>query len=475
MPDLGLDPDIALQRNAVAVLRSNWELGYTVPSRRLYPHQWSWDSAFIAIGWARVAPGRARQELESLLAAQWADGRVPQIVFNPDTPRDAYFPGPDFWRSPTVPGAPRLETSGLVQPPLHARAALEVYRADPGAGRGFLARVYPRLCAQHDYLRRERGDSGGLAVIVHPWESGLDNSPSWDAELDGVSTRPEVRAERRDLDHADPGERPTDRDYARYITLAERYRDHGYRDASALPEHPFVMVDPLFNALLGWSDEALAEIADVLGEPSEPHRRHAVEVRDALLARHYDPAAGHFFAAGGRRDGRGRAEQPRGDHSPAEHTVGGLVPLVLDLPGDVVEALVRTAAGPRFALNDRVPLPSYDLTGAAFDPTRYWRGPAWVNTSWLILRGLRRHGRHAEATSLRAALLAATRQGGFREYYHPLGGAGHGSTDFSWSAALTLDVLAESPSPAHAVSAGDGLSAESSPAESSPADSRTAQ
>ncbi|MFD6427487.1 hypothetical protein ACFWEF_01945, partial [Bacillus velezensis] len=36
-----------------------------------------------------------------LLAAQWGDGRVPHIVFNPEVPAGAYFPGPGFWRSST--------------------------------------------------------------------------------------------------------------------------------------------------------------------------------------------------------------------------------------------------------------------------------------------------------------------------------------------------------------------------------------
>jgi mannosylglycerate hydrolase MGH1-like protein len=424
--------DDALWRSAVAVLRGNWEQGYTVPSRRLYPHQWSWDSAFTAIGWAQVEPGRARSELESLLGAQWSDGRVPQIVFNPRTPRDAYFPGPDFWRTRDLPGTPGRETSGIVQPPLHARAAWEVHLADPVAGAAFLRRVYPRLRAQHDYLLRERSDGAGLTVIVHPWESGQDNSPAWDRELAGVPAAGEVRSTRPDLLHVAPTERPTAQDYGRYVALAEAYRDRGYRDAEALPEHRFVVVDPLFNALLCWSEEALADIAEVVGEPGEPHRRRAAQLRDALLSRLYDPAAGHFFALSG----------TGGRHRSVEHTVGGLVPLVLDLPAEVVDAVVGSALGPRFALSDRVPLPSYDLTGDAFDATRYWRGPAWVNTSWLVLRGLERHGRWAEAATVRAALLAVVRNGGFREYFDPLSGAGCGVADFSWSAALTLDLLA---------------------------------
>src|SRR5437899_9459720 len=87
------DPVGDLRRAAEAVLAGNWERDHTVPSRTLYPHQWSWDSAFTAIGLAHWAPDRAWTELQALFAAQWADGRVPHIVFNPNVAMDGYFPG----------------------------------------------------------------------------------------------------------------------------------------------------------------------------------------------------------------------------------------------------------------------------------------------------------------------------------------------------------------------------------------------
>ncbi|MYW17999.1 hypothetical protein GT039_21030, partial [Streptomyces sp. SID2955] len=136
---------------AARVLEANWTGRSTVPSRNLYPHQWSWDSAFVAIGLRHVSPLRAQTELETLFTAQWADGRVPHIVFNPSVPLDAYFPSPDFWRSSTAgrtAGAPRtVQTSGIVQPPVHALAVWLVHRTDPALSRtrGFLARMYPRL------------------------------------------------------------------------------------------------------------------------------------------------------------------------------------------------------------------------------------------------------------------------------------------------------------------------------------------
>ena len=56
-PTAALTSDMSadLWNSAAAVLDTNWSHNHMVPSRRLYPHQWSWDAAFIAIGLAYVA------------------------------------------------------------------------------------------------------------------------------------------------------------------------------------------------------------------------------------------------------------------------------------------------------------------------------------------------------------------------------------------------------------------------------------
>ncbi|WP_227025949.1 MGH1-like glycoside hydrolase domain-containing protein [Streptomyces fodineus] len=125
-----------------------------------------------------------------------------------------------------------------------------------------------------------------------------------------------------------------------------------------------------------------------------------------------------------------------------ERGVSGLVPLLLPgLPREVVAALVRTLCGPHFGLGDRTRLvPSYDLLGEAFDPHRYWRGPAWFNTSWLLERGLRTHGEAALADALRAAVLQFAEASDFAEYVDPYTGAACGATGFGWTAALALDL-----------------------------------
>ncbi|MEV5143860.1 hypothetical protein AB0L14_05285 [Streptomyces sp. NPDC052727] len=493
----------SLHARAARVLEANWTGASTVPSRDLYPHQWSWDSAFIAIGLRHVAPRRAQTELETLLAAQWADGRVPHIVFNPSVPLDAYFPSPDFWRSSTAgrtAGAPRtLQTSGIVQPPVHALAAWLVHRADPGLSRarGFLARVHPRLAAWHRYLLHRRDLGGaGLASVVHPWEQGMDNSPCWDAPLARISPAPARSFRRADLDHGAAGDRPTDLDYGRYVRLAADYRDAGYADGGG----EFAVEDPAFNALLIASEYALARIAEELGAAGSARRARAQRLTATLVERLWDAEAGMFLCRDLRGEGataeRGASESGRGlsesgrvagrgastagsgasgsglvtergasgpgpvaerGASPSgpggeprvngsgllpERGVSGLVPLILPgLPHGIAAALVRTVRGPHFSVGDRTRLvPSYDLLGEAFDPHRYWRGPAWFNTSWLLERGLRTHGETAAADALRQAVLDLAGATDFAEYVDPYTGEPCGATGFSWTAALALDL-----------------------------------
>lgn len=458
--------DDRLRAAAVRVLLANWTGTGTVPSRSLYPHQWSWDSAFIAIGLRHLSPRRAQRELESLLGAQWGDGRVPHIVFNPAVPSHAYFPGPDFWRSPTAghdAGAPeRLETSGIVQPPVHALAAWLVHRADPRESRrrGFLERVMPALESWHRYLEEHRDLGGhGLAAVVHPWEPGLDNSPCWDGPLRRVTPAPAGSYQRADLLHASAADRPTDLDYARYVGLARDYRDRGYRDLGHQDtghqdtghqdtghegtrhgdtRRPgagtsFGVEDPGFNALLIASEYALADIAAAVGADPAAPRRRAERLTGALVGRLWDPERGVFAA----RDLHDDTLLP-------VTAVNGLLPLIVPgLPRDVADALKNTLAGEHFRLGQVHMVPSYDLTGPRFDAGRYWRGPSWFNTAWLIHRGLRATGAAEAAGRLRAGILDDAGATRFAEYVDPHTGEGHGIRDFSWTAALTLDLLTD--------------------------------
>jgi hypothetical protein len=437
---LARDDREALLRKAKAVLDANWTGEATVASRSLYPHQWSWDTAFIAIGRSWSEPSRAMRELETLFRGQWANGMLPHIRFDVDNaPRD-YFPGPDFWRSDRGSLVPPGEwTSGLVHPPVHARAALDVYRHAGGDAEAlaFLRRMFPKLAAQHEHLGSARDPAGhGLAALVHPWESGLDNSPIWDPGLHSVTVPAgAVPAYRRyDVAHASVAHRPSDADYDRYLYLVMRYRDSGYDDGDLLASSPFLIEDPMFNAILLWSTHALAEIAGILGEDRAPYKAAARRIHDGMLAHLWDPEAQRFFAY----------DLHAGRWIRKESIESAMPLLDPELPKAVVDAIVTDLTSPHFDPPPDVEhylIPSYDLRGPEFERQRYWRGPVWINTDWLALCGLRTHGRTELAGEVEGSMIRLVERSGFCEYFDPFSGAGYGGSDFSWTAALLIDVL----------------------------------
>ena len=163
------------------------------PGRDLYPHQWNWDSALIAIGLAGVDPARGRAEVRSLLRGQWHDGMVPHIVFHVPDPN--YSPGPELWNSAACDGAPEVATSGITQPPVLATAVRVLHEADPDTA--FLDEVVPALERWHRWLHAARTSQEGLVAILHPWEAA-DNSPRFDAALARVEVDESFAIERTD-------------------------------------------------------------------------------------------------------------------------------------------------------------------------------------------------------------------------------------------------------------------------------------
>src|SRR5919112_6059911 len=264
-----------MSRLAAEVLRRNDMGEWTRAAPELYPHQWSWDTGFIAVGLAHLDTDRAARELLTLFAYQWKNGKVPHIVFNPEAPPESYFPGAEHWISagefPYAPPAPPY-TSALCQPPTHAIGALSVWEVAGEkeiAARDFLREIYPRLISWHRYLVTYRDPEGsGLVTIYHPWESGTDNSPRWDPALQAIEVGQIPPYTRYDLKHvADPSHRPTDEEYDRYLWLLELLKRERYDEAEIYESHPFLMKDVLFSAILVAANEALLEIARVVGAP----------------------------------------------------------------------------------------------------------------------------------------------------------------------------------------------------------------
>ncbi|MDQ3615531.1 MAG: glycogen debranching protein [Actinomycetota bacterium] len=410
----------------------------------LYPHQWSWDAAFVAIGLAHVDVPRACAELDALFAGQWRTGMLPHIVFDPH--ELDYFPGADRWacaeHTEDAPRAPR--TSGICQPPIHALAVEQIVRI--AARRGgvdqetvsrWLPQAYEHLLAWHRYLAHQRDPTGsGLLTIYHGWESGMDNSPRWDAVYERIHVGPGLpRYQRHDTAVvADANQRPTDTEYDHYLWIVEELKRADYDDQRIQASVSFRTTDVFISAIFAAANDALARLAQRLGMSDDGElRKYADRCRRGVAAA-VDSTSGLALDVDLRIGEKLRVQ-----------TLAGFAPLICGgLDASAQRHLVELLESPQWLGHPQLRwpvLPSTSPASSDFRPRAYWRGPSWPVMDWFFVWALESRGEHEAAERLRSAALQQLGDGSLSEYYEPLTGEGLGSADQSWTAAAALELL----------------------------------
>jgi hypothetical protein len=426
---------ITLLQAAKNVLNKNWTGSFTKPAPQLYPYQWNWDSGFIAIGYGHYAPERAFRELRSLFSAQWSNGMLPHINFGDHIdPSSTYFPGPEYWKT-SGKNIEGLYTSGITQPAVHGFVLLEIYRNAKQHPEclPFLKEMFPKVLALHEYFYRFRNAGDGLIYIIHPWEPGTDNSPVWDQTMKLIQPDEEILPDyqRKDTQLISQDERPTKEDYDRYLYLVELYRNQAYDEGWIRDNSPFRIIDPLFNAILCKSNLAMIEIANVLGYDSTQFTQWFEETRIGMNSILWNEDIGIYQAMD--LDAERKIEA---------YSMSGLLPIFGKIPsGNQVDRLLSTYR--KEFIRDGVfrSCPAYPPTRQEFSPVKYWRGPIWINMNWMLWRGFRDYGMDQIANDICRQTLQLITEHGFFEYFEPKGEDGYGTSQFSWSAALTIDFL----------------------------------
>ncbi len=414
---------------ALNILRRNDRGGYTVPTHGLYPFQWSWDSAITALGWLQIDEQRAWQEAETMFRGQWDNGMLPHILFHGDS--TTYFPGPDVWGA--TDGIP---SSAISQPPVWATTLRMLYErcSDRALAEDSLRALLPKLVAYHDWWYTERDpDRTGLVCSYHPWESGMDNSPAWDAPLARV---PEIdwSYQRRDLGHVDSEQRPKKAEYDRYLYLVDFYKRHGFDSDAIYRECPYRILDTGIISILHRASEDLQHLCSATGESDAAARLGDCMSRTAGAVSRLWSAERRCFLnydvlAGEPLD---------------EVTTGTVLPLLAGLADDDQAAAMAALMGDWLDASS-FGLASTHPSSPRYEPQRYWRGPVWLHINWLLALGLERYSAADLAQRLRSSALDCVRTSGFWEYFDAETGAGCGGDSFSWTAAIALHWLGAEP------------------------------
>ncbi len=411
--------DDDLDRRAIEILRGNDRGGYTVPTHGLYPFQWNWDSAFVALGLAVFDQARAWQELETLASAQWPDGMFPHIVFHVED--EGYFPGPEQWGTNATP-----PTSGYSNPPVLASSVRRLVSLGGAASHERARSLFPKMLRWHRWLHARRDPQGlGVLAVAHPWESGRDNLPDWDASLASIDTSRVGEYRRRDTSHVDSAMRPKKRDYDAYMALVAYGRECGW-EPEAMARGPFLVADVGMTLIGLRADRDLLWLAHALGEGAAVAEIESwIDGAEQGLERLWNADVQAYCNLDLRTGARGGG-------------VSSAAFLACGARAGAPHHAALLAHFERIGAHARYCVPSYDPAHPDFDALRYWRGPVWAVVNFQVAGELAAGGYAEQAKRVRSDTRELIRNAGFFEYFCPLTGRGAGGGEFSWTAAMWL-------------------------------------
>jgi len=439
-------PKIDILTQAKTILEHNDHGTYTIPAVGLYPYQWLWDSCFISIGIRHYDVERAKIEILSLLRGQWSNGMLPHMILNPNgrDPYDRHLRNATIWRSWINPMAPEdVSTSGITQPPIVAEAIVRIgEKLSWPERRSWYKMVFEPLLAYHEWLYNERDPHHeGLVLQIHPWETGLDNTPPWISQLHEHLLPWWIRSIRAthfdtiigwfrsDTRYVPIEQRESTIEALAAYDMQRRFRRKGY-DFYKIIDHALIAIEDLtFNSIFIRANTHLRHIAKTIRVDLPPELLKRMEKTEESFEQLWDPFSAEYFS----RDFVTH-------HFLKESSIAALMPLYAGcIDQKRADILVRALEnehrfGPAF------PVPSVPLDSPWFKNKTYWQGPTWINMNWLIIDGLKRYGYKDHAAALREITLELVNRSGFYEYFDPVTGEPAGAPEFSWTAALTIDL-----------------------------------
>ena len=408
---------------AKKTLIGNRRKGYTLPTNnKLYPAQWNWDSGFIALGYSYFNLNFALKEINTLLDGQWKDGMVPHILFH--NTKTNYYPNYTAWNCGN-----KIHSSGITQPPILATILKEILNKNKINKAQLLniKKIIKKIKKFHEWFIKFRDPKKtGLVSILHPWESGYDNSPIWDEPMNKVKIEKNIKYKRADNKVVNPDFRPLDIDYDRYVTIKNNLRKLKYNPKNGYKSSFFNVVDVGFNSIFLKANKDLVELLDTFGLNKKKIDNY-IKVTEKNFLKLYDKKRKTFFS-----------KDIKNNKKIYIPSITNYFLLFADLNNDKInKRLIQNLK--KHNLKEKYFFSSIKSNHKSFEEKRYWRGPVWINCNWFIYKGLKNKDR-LFSDKIKNKTIQILEKKGFFEYFSCKSGQPMGAKNFSWSAALYLDL-----------------------------------
>ncbi len=409
---------------AKKILLGNRKNGYTLPTNnKLYPAQWNWDSAFIALGYSHFNLDFSITEIETLLDGQWDDGMVPHILFHEkDT---SYFPNHTTWKC-----GKNIPSSGITQPPVLAiilKKIIENNQLNDDQNSRIL-KILIKIKKYHEWFIKFRDpNKTGLVSILHPWESGYDNSPIWDEPMSNILVDKDLNYQRRDLEVSNSDERPLKKDYDRYVTIRDQFRDVNYDPNKLYELSIFNVVDVGFNSLFLKANKDLVKLLKKF-KLNYDELDFFISKSESEIIKLYNYDSDEFVS-----------KDLNTNKDILIPSITNYFTLTADLKNDKLNKKIINNLK-KHNLNEKYIFSTIKSDHQTFEEKRYWRGPVWINCNWLIYEGIKNKDKEY-SIKIKNETISLIENKGFHEYYSCNDGSVMGANNFSWSAALYLDLV----------------------------------
>lgn len=319
-------------------------------------------------------------ELKSLFASQWSNGMLPHIRYS-DFERN-YEPSSEKWNCISSSG---IKTSGITQPLILYTIIYKIYEDLRTQGdtrsitliRDALVELKDKIELNLDSFRLRMDQ--GVIFNIHPWETGTDNSPAYDTEIERLNRQVKgheyqnIIGKRKDTNSVPEHQRPRDLDYEAYGKLIDALRKNNYQAQNMMNNKICAFKDVFFNALFIDSITCLSNLNNEL--------KLGISIpfdKDTLMQ--------DFEQCFWSKKHNSYLNRDTNGSFVTEKTFHIISPLVIR-DGKRKQILFKYLAKHFRNENGLILTTSYN--SEKFEPERYWRGPIWPVVNWLIWNGVR--------------------------------------------------------------------------------------